>query len=299
MRRWLLAAVLLVTACGRSSSTPATPAGPTPVPPAAAFSGYWTGTFTYQGCLGSHCLFVAERTDPFSLRLRQSGTHVRGLFESRGSNIEISGEIHPDGSLQLIGTEMTGGSRGAMAAASFNAPDLRLDSVTGLTGTMRFEQQFFITTDPRDRMVTVADGRIVSATHQDLDVYLSDLSGKWKGRYFVRGCADELSRPLCGLFRQDEVELLELSLTVGGGSAVGELVPVATRIPVTGSSRGRSLDLQGTLELAAGRTIERITGFAGTVDEFGRLKGQFSYQRLANGGSANAEVELLQVVKVQ
>ena len=296
MRRLVVATLLVVGACTRTSSTPTMPVSPSPVPVALAdFSGYWGGTFGYKGCVGLHCSGVVDRTDPFSLRLRQTANHVTGLFASGGGAIEISGDLQPDGSLRLTGSEATGGTRGVPGEATFSAPGLRLDPALGLKGTMRFERQTFLY---GERFAYVADGAIVSAAHGSLDAYIADLSGTWKGLYLVRQCVDEIGRALCGLFGPDEVEYLELSLTMAGDSASGELVPVSTHIPVNGRGGGRTLELEGTRNEASGRLIERVTGFSGTVDEFGRLNGSFKYLRTFNGVSSSAEVDLVQVVKV-
>jgi hypothetical protein len=103
---------------------------------------------------------------------------------------------------------------------------------------------------------------------------------------------------LCGLFRDSEVEYLELSLTVAGTAASGELIPVSTRIPVGGAVRGRSLELAGMRDTGNGGPIERIEGLAVSVDQFGRLEGSFAYSRVFDGVTSTAKVDLVQVVKV-
>jgi hypothetical protein len=295
MRRLVVATLLMVGACTRTSSTPSMPVSPSPAPVALAdFSGYWGGTFSYKGCAGLHCVPV-ERTDPFSLRLRQTANHVTGVFASAGGDIEISGDVQPDGSLRLTGSEATGGTRGVPGDATFSAPALRLDPALGLGGTMRFERHTFLS---GERFTYLSDGTIVSAAQRNLDAYIADLSGTWKGLYLVRRCVDETGRALCGLFRPDEVEYLQLTLTIAGDSASGELVPVSTHIPVDGRVRGRTLELEGMRDETSGRLIDRVTTFSGTVDEFGRLNGRFTYLRTFNGITSTAEVDLLQVVKV-
>lgn len=44
--------------------------------------------------------------------------------------------------------------------------------------------------------------------------------------------------------------------------------------------------------------MRRLPAFSGTVDEFGRLKGRFTYVRTFSGITSTAEVDLVQVVKV-
>lgn len=250
--------------------------------------------FSYKGCAGLHCVLV-DRVDPFSLRLRQTATRVTGVFAFGGGEIEVSGDVQPDGSLRLTGSGAAGGTRGVPGDATFSAPGLRLDPALGLSGTMRFERHTFLS---GAQFTDLSDGTIVSAAQRNLDAYIADLSGTWKGLYIVRRCVDETGRALCGVFRPNEVEYLQLTLTIAGESASGELVPVSTHIPVNGSARGRTLELEGMRSGTSGAPLERVTAFSGTVDEFGRLNGRFTFITTYNGITATAEADLLQVVKV-
>ena len=295
-RRFAVATLLLVAACGGSPSSPA-PASPSPVPVAIAdFSGYWSGTFFYNACVGLHCSGRVDRNDPFSLRLRQSANHVTGVFASEyAGNIAIAGDVQPDGSLVLAGSEDTGGTTGARGTATFAAPALRLDASTGLAGSMRFERAWIL--GPLDSFTSLADGAIVSAQRQGLDAYIADLSGTWKGFYLVQECGDSSQRPLCGIFRPGEVEFLEMTISLGGSGASGELVPVSTRIPVTGTAHGRTVELSGMRDVPGASAVDRVEALSATVDDYGRLKGSFSYTRVGNGVTSTAKVDLLQVVK--
>jgi len=299
MRRLLVVATFLfVAACGRSPSSQ-TPASPSPVAVSVAdFSGYWSGTFLYSACAGLHCSGRIERNDPFSLRLRQTANHVTGLFASEYlGNIAISGDVQPDGLLALSGAEDTGGTAGARGTATFSAPNLRLDPAIGLTGSMRAERVSIV--GPLDSFTSVADGKVLSAQRQSLDAYIADVSGTWKGFYLVRECSETTGRPACGIFRPGEVEFLELTIALGGSGAAGELIPISTHIPVIGSARGRSIDLTGTLNMPQIGFVDRVDALSATVDDYGRLQGSFSYVRLASGVTAQARVELLQVVKIR
>jgi hypothetical protein len=296
----MVAALLVFAACSRAPSSPSTPpASPAPAPVAFAdFSGHWSGKAAYKACLGLHCSGTQDRADPFSFRFRQSGNHVTGVFVLNESNIEIAGDVQPDGSLQLTGAEATGGTTGVRGDATFAASALRLDPALGLKGSIRFERRQFLTS-AGDNYTFVADASIVSAARQPLDAYLADLSGVWKGFYLVRQCTDEAGRPFCGLFRQGEVEYLALTVAVAGDSVAGELVPISTHIPVGGRVHGRTIDLQGARDETDGRLIDRVTAFSGTVDEFGRLKGTFAYVRTFNGVVSTAQVDLLEMVNVR
>ena len=298
MRRlFVVATCLFAAACAGSPSSP-TPASPPPVAAMGAdFSGYWSGSFLYNVCAGLHCSGKVERTDPFSLRLRQTLNHVTGLFASEYSgNVEIAGDVQPDGSLRLSGAEDTGGTAGARGYATFAAPALRLDASTGLSGSMRFERVTVL--GPLDSFTSLADGAIVSARRDSLDAYIADLAGTWKGLYLVRECMEPTGRPLCGIFRPGEVEYLELTISLGGVAAAGELVPISTHIPVTGTARGRTIDLTGMRETAS-HYVDRIQALSATVDDYGRLKGSFSYTRVADDVTSTARVDLAQVVKIR
>ena len=285
---WVLAG------CARTPVSPSNPPAPPPVPGTIAdFSGYWSGTFTYQGCAGTHCI-ATTRTDPFSLRLRQRGGQVTGVFASPAGNVAVAGDVQADGSLPLAGTEATGGTRGVPGQATFRASELRLDPARGLTGTLRFEWQPQRADVPAGRL---ADGPIVSATHGNLDSYIADVAGTWSGLYLVRECVEQSGRPLCGVFQPDEVEYIQLTLTVSGSSAAGEVMPVSTRIPVTGQVSARTIALEGARDDASQGLHERIAAFSGAVDEFGRLNGKFTYLRTFAGVTSRAEVDLIRVVK--
>ena len=81
-RLFAVATFLVVAACAGSPSSP-TPASPPSVAAMGAdFAGYWSGIFFYNACAGLHCSGKVERTNPFSLRLRQTLNHVTGLFAS-------------------------------------------------------------------------------------------------------------------------------------------------------------------------------------------------------------------------
>jgi hypothetical protein len=301
MRRLFAIALLFVAACGTSPSAPSQqPVSPPFVPAVFAdFAGYWSGTFHYTACVGLHCSARVDRNDPFSLRLRQTINHVTGVFASENTgNIEISGDVQPDGSLVLSGLEETGGRLGLSGRATFAAPALRLDPVTGLAGTMKFAR--VVVQSPLDSYTSVADGSVVSAVRQSLDTYIADLGGTWKGLYRVDECVEETTgRPLCGLFNAGEVENLELTFSVGGTTAAGEVIPISIHIPVAGTASGRTIELAGTRVTLDGKLTDRINGLSASVDEYGRLKGSFAYARVFNGVSQTAKVELLQVVRLQ
>ena len=162
---------------------------------------------------------------------------------------------------------------------------------------MRFERVTVL--GPLDSFTSLAEGAIVSARRDSLDAYIADLAGTWKGLYLVRECMEPTGRPLCGIFRPGEVEYLELTITLGGVAAAGELVPISTHIPVTGMVRGRTIDLTGMRDEAASHYVDRIEALSATVDDYGRLKGSFSYTRVANGVTSTARVDLAQVVKIR
>ena len=298
MRRVCIAlALVTAAACGGGSSSPASP-GPTTASPTAFadFSGYWSGTYRYLACVGLHCSGPVDRQVPFSLRVRQAGSHVSAVFAIDQTSIEASGDVQADGSLSLSGSESTGGTAGVPETSRLTAPALRLDPALGLTGALRLDIQTLLNGEPWSALY---DGGMVSSVRRDLDAYISDLSGTWRGLYRVRECGDAGSQPPCFPFRRDEVDRLELTLRVDGTSATGELVPDTARVPINGRAAGRSIELQGATEpTGVGGSINRVTGFSGTVDQFGRLNGKFTFLYTFQGLTYSLNFDLVHVVKV-
>ena len=293
MRRLGLLSLLLILGCGRSPSGPSTPASPQPAPALIAdYAGYWAGTLTYNACLGLHCSGRIDRTEPYSFRLRQSGNAVRGVFATSAGNVEVSGVVDADASLRLSGSGDTGGVNGAPNSSTFTGT-LQRDAVAGLTGSVHFEVRTYLDGTRIDWVRTEIVAPIASATRSDLDAYISNLSGKWSGQFAVRECFDDLGRPFCLSFSKGAIEFVELTIDAVGGTATGELVPVSTRIPVNGRATGRSLTLEGTRDGVA------ITDFTGSVDDFGRLTGKFSYAITFDGLTRHAEIDLLPLVKLR
>jgi len=300
MRRLAIATLLVLAACGRSPSSPSTPASPPSAPVALAdFSGYWRGTMSQTSCVGlRHCELVIGRKDPFSFRLQQSGGRVAGVF-STGSNppvaVEVGGDVQGDGSLALTGQSATGGSKGLIEEYRFNAPALRLDAAAGLSGAVTLETE---TVASSFAAATYTNGAtIVSADRRNLDAVVSDLSGTWRGRFLVNGCSAS-GIPICDPFRLDEVETLELTLSVAGDTVTGELAQVSNyRVPIAGRVRGRTLELAGFKPASPGSMALRVTSFTATPDAFGRLAGTFSYVAESSVRSTTYDIALVQVVK--
>jgi hypothetical protein len=297
MRRLIIATVLvLAAACDRGPAGPFTPASPSPVPvPLADFSGYWSGTFNYTSCGGQrHCDLVPGRKDPFSLRLRQSGGRVTGVFSAAERVVDVSGDVQADGSVALTGSSATGGSKGIAAEYRFNAPALRLDPVFGLNGAVSFDTQTVGSSfEPATNAYAAT---IVSADRGNLDAFVSDLSGTWKGRFLVKGCS-AAGIPICSPFDLDEVETLNLNLSIAGDAVTGELTQVSLKVPLSGRVRGRTLELEGFRPAAPGTMALRVTSFSATPDPFGRLTGTISYVAESSFRTTAYQFELVQVVK--
>ena len=297
MRRLAIAVLLVLAACGGSPSSPSTPAGPAPAPVALAdFSGYWSGTFSYTSCLGArHCEVFVGRKDPFSFRLQQSGGRVTGVFVARESAVDVSGEVQADGSLMLSGSSATGGSKGTPADARFSATTLRLDSAMGLIGAFNVDvTSFYSGLDP---MTFAYGASIVSADRGNLEAFVTDLSGTWRGRFLVKGCSAS-GIPVCDPFYLDEVETLELKVSVAGDAVSGELAQISNyRVPLSGHVRGRLLELAGFQPQSPGSMALRVTSFTASPDAFGRLVGTFSYVAESSVRSTAYEIALVQVVK--
>jgi hypothetical protein len=298
MRRLALALFLVFAACSRSPSSPSTPASPAPAPVALAdFSGYWSGTFSYTTCRGARqCVYSLGALDPFSLRLRQSGGRVTGVFAVRESIVEVSGDVQADGAVMLSGSSATGGSKGHPSEARFSSPALRLDPALGLSGTFSVDVKVIYSS--LDSMTVGYGAAIVSANRGNLDAFVSDVSGTWRGLFLVKGCSVSSSgNPICSPFEPDEVNLLELNVSVAGDSVSGDLAQLSYSVPIAGRVRGRTLELEGFRPASPGTMALRVASFTATPDAFGRLAGTFSLVAESNFRSTTYQIELVQVVK--
>jgi hypothetical protein len=268
----------------------------------AQFAGLWSGSYKLTSCSGErHCVLFVGTTRTFGLRLRQTGGHVEGLFVAGESAADVSGDVQKDGQLTLTGAAPAATVRDTSMTAEL---ELRVTADGVIAGSLLHE-----TTGPPDYAfvygaVRIA-GEVVSATRSDLPSFALVIDGTWSGRAAVRSCAPVSPDPYCYPFLDQEISSIQLTLQRTGASLTGTLVLGAARVPVSGSVSGTSFTLSGeTIAPASGgNSLERVSGFTGSVDEFGRMSGTLLYETafpvVTPRIGESAHLELRQVLKQQ
>jgi hypothetical protein len=301
MRKLIAVTLLALAACSRTPSSPSTPAAPPPVPVALAdFSGLWAGAFRLTSCTGErHCFILIGTQRPFTMRLRQTGAQVRGLFTASGYTADVSGAVLKDGSVELTGS----GPAASAQDGSIRVPgvSLRLTPDRELAGTIGYET----TPNPYGAEFALpasAAGDIVSATRTDLQIFAATVDGLWRGRSVIRSCVP--TGTYCYPNQKDEVVEVQLSLGRSGDAVSGTFRSGSLSVPVVGRIAGTSITLSGESSSASsgGSSSMRLTSWTGSIDEFGRMTGTFQYEyrypAAAPTLGESASAELWQVLKV-
>ena len=300
MRR-VFAVALLLAACSGSPSSPSQPpASPPPVPVAFAdFSGLWTAKYRITACEWErHCVLYMGTERSFDLRLLQTGSHVRGLYVDNGSAADVEGDVSTDGSLAMSGVSGPVSARDG----SFRVTEIRvrLGSAPELQGQINYESRL----PPQYSEFGLgmkASGEIVAAARSDLAAFAGGVDGTYRGRFVVRSCA-----PLgtyCYPNALDEVPDLILTVAHDGSGVSATYQQEGTRIPLRGTLSGRSLllDGQATSGTPGFESLERVTGWRASIDDFGRISGTFHYDLLypmaAPTFGGGVDGELVQLVK--
>jgi hypothetical protein len=288
--------------CGGSPSAPSSPPGGA----AVDFSGLWQGTVKYTQCTRlRHCFAKVGSSESFTVRVRQSAARVRAVFTISEYAVELSGEVLPDGSLDLTGSssfvsDTTPDFDVAIAVKQFS---IKLAAGTGLAGTLVYDIRANV--DNSEIAVSpdaaTLGGDIVNASRRDLTMFASTLDGTWHGRFIVRSCVP--FGAYCYPNRVDDISLLELQFAQNGSEVTGTAKTFGN-MPITGQLSGRSLSITGeTLSPASGgASSTRITAWNAAIDEFGRMSGtfEFSYAWPASAPviGSTGRAELWQVVKM-
>src|SRR5262245_50713137 len=301
MRRLIGVTLLLVAACGRGPSSPsAGTASPVPAPMTFAdFSGLWTAQYRITACdWERHCVLYTGTERPFNLRLVQSGAHVRGLFVDGGAVADIEGDVSTDGTLMMTGYKPPATPRdGSLRITELR---VRLGAAPDLVGQFTYENR----TASQYSYLGLgmkATGEIVSASRSSLSSFSSTVEGTYRGRFAVRSCAPLSTH--CYPDETDDVVDVILTVTTPDGALSATFQRGGTRIPLRGTFSGRTLDLAGetTTPQSGGDTLNRITNWRASIDEFGRMSGTFHLDDLYPVASPSfggrAECELVQLVK--
>ncbi len=299
MKRLCVAALAVsLAACGGSSA----PSPSSPSVSAANVSGLWQGTLKYTQCVGMrHCFARIGASDSFTLRVQQAGARVRALFTLSTYVVELNGDVMKDGSVELTGAApfASESARDFDVAITITRFSAALAPGSRMTGSIGFELRANQTNS--EFAVATLAGEIVNTSRTDLTLFTSTVSGTWRGRFIVRSCVP--IGPICEWHGVDELGSVELQLTQSGTQVTGTAKMLGD-IQITGQTSGRSLTLAGeTLTPASGgSSLTRITAWNTSVDDFGRMSGQFEYLFAWPAASpvfgSTARAELWQVVKV-
>jgi len=301
MRRLIVAASFVLAACGRTPSAPSTtPSAPLTPVAAADFSGLWTGSFRLTSCAGDrHCGILMGTTRTFTLRLRQSGSQVQGLFTQSIYAADVAGEVLKDGTVLVSGSAPAANTMdGSMRVTGLA---LRATPTRALEGTVAYE------TEPSAPAIgvefrTTISGDVVSITRSDLQTFAAAVDGTWSGRFAVRSCVPPARSLYCYPYGDQEMVNLELSLTRSGDAVTGTFGSGSNRVPVSGRISGSSISLSGESLVSGGTTVIRVSAWNGSVDGFGRMRGTFRFDFGYPSGAPtlgeSAAAELWQVVKI-
>ena len=301
MRRSILAGFCLLVACSKAPQAPTSPPPSTAPVALAQFSGLWSGAFRIATCEGErHCVLFRGSSRPFELRLKQSGASVRGVFNGNQSITDVTGTVLNDGTLTLSGADPGASSGGGGVTARV---ELRFSPEGALQGTVWYETRP-LAQNAEFSSTVVLGGDVISAERSDLASFVTDVTGAWTGSFVVRTC---MPRGIyCHPLRDQEVELVEMTLSASGSAITGTCTVggSAMRIPLSGTVSGSTIRLSGEITVppaGGGPLLLRVSDWAGTIDEFGRMKGSFTYEFAYPSGSPtlgeSAVLELWQVVK--
>jgi hypothetical protein len=276
-----VSAAALSTACNRNAidQPPALPSAPTPLPPlAASFAGAWHGDYTVTRCEGQrHCNETRGRAYPFSLRLEQAGSHVRGLFMPHG--IPVEGDVSSDGELSLTGTRPSAGKYSpAVELTRFTARLSPTGLVADLVYQMRYEHGM------RDwiggNSLEQSLGGTVASAERGTITPVSSFDGQWTGTLIISDCST-IGWTACWPEERDREYGFELTLTQSGNRVSGEL-RLRDRFQVTGTVSGDTLTLEPAVRedvQSGSRIFTRLERWEMTRDAVGSVRGEMYYKR--------------------
>jgi hypothetical protein len=272
-------------ACRGNSTAPSpvSPTPPTPIAPtvSANFAGAWRGSYVTTQCQGQrHCFFSLGQSHPFSLRLEQSGSHVRGVFQA-GVAIPVDGEVSNDGELSLTGTRPSpGGYSPALELTRFTA---RL-SPTGLAADFSYRMQYadgMMDYIGGNSLVQSIGGTVAGAEHGDTTP-VNSFAGQWSGSLFISDCSS-VGWIGCWPEERNREYGFELTLSQSGDRVTGELT-TRVRLQVTGVVNGDTLTLEPAVveePQSSGSLVTHLQRWEMTRDAVGSVRGEMYYKREA------------------
>ena len=264
----ILMACLAVTGCGGSDRSPSGPDG------VMDFTGAWQGSYRISECTGErHCVLQIGQVQPFSLRLRQQGRTVDGVFATTSDTIDVAGEVEDRDTLVLHAVPPS--TSADPVADALTAFDATLHGAV-IAGQIAFTVGYRLAPSFPPVAYT-RGGDVVSASRGTLSPQAS-FNGTWRGEHVVQACTPtgwlECHTLVPGTAYPIEVTLSQQGVGVSGSVLLGSYT-----VPVSGTVSGGTVSLTGSLDAAVsgGHVITRIVSWSATRDAVGRMRGALAF----------------------
>lgn len=280
MRTLAVATVVALAgwACGAQPAGTSTPVSPTATPPNPAnrFVGTWTGTLSYDSCLGGRdCRGVVGYVTTFEVRITRADTRVIGLWLPA---TPLEGTLDGDGWLTLAGRAAP---IGELAGSDVTSLRLSVDGTDTLSGSAQLTTLPPINSERSELRYTAT----LSGGRRHPEAQAAPFSGRWAGYY------QELSGSPRFFF--DSFRELVLTLSQQGAQLHGTVdMTYVKGIPVEGRASGDEADLEGEYVDFRG-TVVRLSGLHIRRDALGQLVGSYSLVH----PQATASFDLVRVVR--
>ena len=286
--RWVITALAVtVLACGN-------PATPTALSPGerSDFSGVWQGEYQVTACDGARNCFAYRGTQrTFSFRLSQTGTNVFGVLTvggvvniGGGVSVEVSGTVNQSGLLTLTGSRTAASAFDSNGDVQVTRFAMQRDIQRGLTGSLEYVVRYTPQQNPETGSISWA-GDLTTASRVGDDTQPSSFTGHWVGNYIVRQCVP-VGWTLCWPEMANHIYPFDLRLTQSGTTLTGTMAwsspAPANMLAVTGRTSLDFLIVEGTatgVQSGVDADVLRITEWATTRDNLGRMQGSFSFVR--------------------
>jgi len=260
----------------------------TPASPTAASSdwtGWWQGEWQITSCSGSRHCFTFFGTSPFTLRLSQTGSSVKGtLTVFPPDQIDIVGSIGADGSLVMTGTKPAASNSDGSGDLTLTNSSVRRDGQRGMVGTLGLRVSYTPQQNGESNSFALS-GNVLNA-HREPNTSLTATSlfaGHWVGRYVIRQCVP-FGELTCLTARVGDVVPFDLTLAQSGSTVNGRMgfnVSLDDVMTVAGTTSENTLTLQGTasgMQSGVDPDLIRLTLWTTMRDELGRMRGSFSFR---------------------
>jgi hypothetical protein len=285
---------LLLISCSKSPSAPSTPGS---VSAFANYEGLWEGVLRHTYCDGRRSCDWFPYSARFVLNLRQNGPSVSGILATSSMTAEVRGIVATSGaSSELLLTGITPAPSDKADVGTIDVTRLVLRQDVGrLLGSIEYTS-------------TPAPGSLVGRHYGVATLrYAADVlatsrvsppsqgyTARWIGWSVVRECTT--TGRYCDPRPVGESANVDLALQQDGDEITGHFG--RGWMPVRGTVSGGTLRLDGFITSHLSET--RLSDFTARIDEFGRLRGTFtyafSYLGSPFGSTSVAKAELWQVL---